>query len=302
MINFVRTKNNRRIPGILLVIFMVLTISTYGNAEVVIEGKLIREKSVQSGEIYKEHILIKNNGTDPAQIKVYQTDYLFSHQGWSHYPEPAGQIERSNANWISFNPSFLVIPPKEKAVVNCILKVPPDNSLTGTYWSMLMIEEIIGDDEANQATNPDSRTAQTTQSPDFKINIQQVMRYGIQLVSNIGDSGIRNIKILDRKLFLAPPKGDKENNKEKREGEYILQLDAKNTGERLLRPLVWVELYDQQGSFAGKYEGGKFIIYPGNSVRYKMNLKNLLPQEYKALVVLDNGDENIWGNQFTLNL
>lgn len=301
MIYFIR--ENIKILGILFMFFIILSISTCGKAEVIIEGKLIREKSVQPGETYKEYISLKNNGINPAQIKIYQTDYLFSHQGWSRYPEPAaGQVERSNANWISFNPSLLVIPPKEKAVVSYILKVPSDNSLKGTYWSMLMIEEIIGDD---------SSTVQTT---DFKVNIQQVMRYGIQLVSNIGDSGIRDLKILDQKLFSVPANDDNnnqkendendnnENNEEKREEEYALQLDIENIGERLLRPIAWVELYDQQGSFVGKYKGGKFIIFPGNSVRYKINLNNLLSQKYKALVILDNGDENIWGSQFTLSL
>jgi hypothetical protein len=206
MIYFIR--ENIKILGILFMFFIILSISTCGKAEVIIEGKLIREKSVQPGETYKEYISLKNNGINPAQIKIYQTDYLFSHQGWSRYPEPAaGQVERSNANWISFNPSLLVIPPKEKAVVSYILKVPSDNSLKGTYWSMLMIEEIIGDDSS------------TVQTADFEVNIQQVMRYGIQMVSNIGDSGIRDLKILDQKLFSVPANDDNNNQKENDEND-----------------------------------------------------------------------------------
>lgn len=299
MIYFIR--NNIKILGTLFVIFIILSMSTCGKAEVIIEGKLIREKSVQPGETYQVYIQIKNNGTRPAQIKIYQTDYLFSYQGWCRYPEPAGQIERSNGNWINFTPSLLVIPPRENSTINCTIHVPSDYSLKGTYWSMLMIEEMIPDDEINHSNTPDPQTTDST------LNIQQIMRYGIQLISNIGDSGTRDLKILDQKLILSPPsENNKDNNEEnlieKREEEYVLQLDIENTGERLLRPLAWVELYDQQGSFIGRYEGGKFIIFPENSVRYKINLKNLLSQEYKALVILDNGDENIWGSQFTLSI
>jgi len=294
MTNFIC--NNKKIIGIIFFIFVIFTISMTTTAEIVIEGKLIREHSTQTGETYREYIQIKNNSSYPTHVKIYQTDYIFSHQGWSRYPEPAGYLERSNANWITFSPSLTIIPPHENATVNCTIKIPSNDSLIGTYWSMLMIEEMIPDDKTNTFISAE------TQVSDHTLALQQIMRYGIQLVSHIGNSGTEIIKILDQRLLSAAPLHPDTKNTEKRVGEYILQLDIENNGERLLRPTAWVDLYDLNGSFMGKFEGGKYIIYPGNSVRYKINLSNLSSQEYKALVVLDNGDENIWGSQFTLSL
>jgi len=41
-------------------------------------------------------------------------------------------------------------------------------------------------------------------------------------------------------------------------------------------------------------------IYPGTSVRHKIDLSSLPGGKYMALVVADNGDEYIFGAQYTL--
>jgi len=299
MINL--TRNHSRIFGFIFLIFILSTISISVAADIVIEGKLIREQSVCPGDTYDGYIQIKNISTTPVQLKIYQTDYLFSHEGWSRYPEPAGQTIRSNANWIYFKPSHIEIPPHEKSTIHYRITVPPEHSLNGTYWSMLMIEEFPVENSQNNVQKSGSK------SPDLVMELQQIMRYGIQIVTNIEDTGTRDLKIINKKLVLKPTSNpnsetSETNKMEKSKKYFVIELDVKNTGERLLRPVAWLELYDLQGSFIGKYEGGKYVIYPDNSVRYKIDLGNLLPQEYKALLILDNGDENIWGNQFTVSL
>jgi len=52
----------------------------------------------------------------------------------------------------------------------------------------------------------------------------------------------------------------------------------------------------------GKIEGGKFRIYPGCSVRHKIDLKDVPKGRYKALIVADNGDENIFGSRWNLEI
>ena len=75
------------------------------------------------------------------------------------------------------------------------------------------------------------------------MGIRQVIRYGIHMVTHIGDTGVRRLEFLKTRLL--------------REGERkILQVDIENIGERLLKSFLWAELYDEEGSHIGRFEGG----------------------------------------------
>ncbi len=281
---------------------MIVFSPFYINANVIIKGKLIREHQISPGEEYRENITLTNRSTIPKEIKIYQTDYIYSHQGISHYPQPAGQTERSNAKWISLNPSFLIIPPNEAATIHCHIQVPSDQSLQGTYWSMLMIEQIQTKSNSEIETNLQTIKSNQKDRDDSQlfIGVQQIMRYGIQIVTNIGDSGEKEITILDQKITSTKDQDDQGTVKEKE--TYILQMDIKNSGERWVHPIAWVEVYDQQGLLINTFSGSKYVIYPGHSVSYQIYL-NLVPhQSYQALVILDNEDDDVWGTQYTLDL
>lgn len=259
-------------------LFFCLMIPHVAEAGVVIVGSLTREREAAVGESYQGVIFVRNPLDEPAEVKIYQTDYLFFSDGTSTYGEP-GKIERSNAKWISFSPHRLVIPPQDKSAVEYTVKVPDDETLVGTYWSMLMVEEI----------SKSSPEASTPEKGRVELGIRQVMRYGIQMLTHIGDTGTRKIKFLDKKLISQ-------------DGKTILQMDIENIGERWLTPTVWVELYNDQGIEVGRFESGKRRIYTSCSVRYKVDLTDVPKGKYKALVVADNGDEYVFGAKYDLGI
>jgi hypothetical protein len=255
----------------LLSCFSILSTTKAG---VSIIGGLSHEKKARPGEIYKGAVLVKNNSTEPEEVKVYQTDYQFFFDGNNNYGPP-GKSERSNANWLSFNPHRLTIPPDDVLTVNYTTKVPDDPNLVGTYWSMLMIEGVPkSSQESSQA-----------EKGKAKIGITQIVRYGIQMITNIGDTGERNLKFLQTKLLREA------------EGRF-LQVDIENTGQRWLRSSLWVELYDESGGYIGKFDGGGKHTYPGTSVRYKVDLTGVPQGAYKALVVADCGGDDIFGANY----
>lgn len=262
---------------ILFLISILFLIANQVEAGVSVTGGLSHEKIVEIGETYQGTILVRNNSDEPQEVKIYQTDYLFFSDGTNIYGEP-GKDVRSNADWINFNPTRLIIPPQETGAVNYTIRIPDNKSLIGTYWSIIMVEGIGKD-------SPEASTA--SEEDKTKMSIRQVMRYGIQIVTHIGDSGIRNLKILDQKFIK-----EKEN--------YLFQLDIENVGERWLRPQVWAELYNQKGSFIGKYISDVLRIFPGTSARYTIGLNDIPSGKYKALLVIDNGDEYVWGLQYNL--
>ena len=255
--------------------FTCLTASV-AQAKVSVIGGLSHEKKAAPGEIYKGSILIKNSDIEPHEIKIYQTDYLFYFDGTSDYNTP-GKSERSNADWLSFSPNWMIIPSESTVTVNYTMTVPADPNLVGTYWSMLMVEEI-------PKSSPESTQAEEVES---QIGITQIVRYGIQMITHIGDSGERKLKFIETKLLRETK-------------SRLLQVDIENTGQRWLRPYLWAELYDDTGRYIGRFENGRKRIYPGTSVRYKVDLSDVPKGIYKALVVADCGGDYVFGAERTL--
>jgi hypothetical protein len=260
----------------LCLLLIALADSSFAGVSVI--GGLTQERVLQPGERYEGKITLQNTGENSWQVTVYKTDYLYYADGRNIYGEP-GKATRSNADWISVSPPRLTIPPNEQASLYYTIEVPQDPSLIGTYWSMIMIE-------------PTSETGPQIledKEKKVKVGIQTKVRYGVQIITNIGDTGARKIQFLDKKLIKA-------------EGQSILQMDIENTGERWLSPTLWVELYAKDGTNSGRLEGEKIRIFPSCSVRHKVDLTDVPKGKYKALVVLDNGDEYVFGAQYDLGI
>jgi hypothetical protein len=245
-------------------------------ADVLVKGGLTHEKEAAIGQSYDGSLELQNNGDKPAEVKVYQTDYFFYADGRVIYGE-AGKLDRSNAHWITFGPKTFVIPPKETVAVRYTVKVPEDSSLAGTYWSMMMVEEV-------PASSPESTLAR----PDrVGMGVRQVFRYGVQFMTHIGQTGTRSIKFLATKL--------------QKEGvtQYLV-LDVENSGQRMLRAEVYAELYDPRGTYMGKFAADALRLYPGTSGRFKIDLSKIPNDTYKTLVVVDCGGTNIFGANLNL--
>lgn len=248
-------------------------------AGISIEGGLTHEKVSQPGQSYQGVITIKNQGDNAQELKIYQTDYHFNHDGATIYGDP-GQNARSNARWIAFSPSRLTIPPRETAVINYTIQVPAEASLAGTYWSMLMIEGI-------PETAPEA--SQNKKPKEFSLGITQVMRYGIQMITHIGDTGTKKITFLKTTVL-------------KEQDARILQVDVQNDGDRMVWPQLWSELYSSAGVSLGRFPGEQYRLFPMTSRRFHIDITKVPPGTYKALVVADCGDDDLFGVSYTLKL
>ncbi|MDQ1329454.1 MAG: hypothetical protein QG641_2744 [Candidatus Poribacteria bacterium] len=258
--------------------FLFLLLPFMAKANITIIGSLAHERNVETDKTYQGVILIRNTEQEPQEVKIYQTDYLFFSDGKNIYGTPAGKDPRSNALWIVFSPSRLTIPAKATYPLSYTIKVPDDKTMKGTFWSMLMIEPIPKN--SPEAVAPEQEKVNTT--------ITQIIRYGFQIITHIGDTGKRELKFVDTQLL-------------KEQEKRILQVDIENVGERQLKPQVWVEIYDKE-TFMGKFEGGITGIYPSASTRYHLDLSGMPEGEYKALVLADCGGDDVFGCTYTLKL
>jgi hypothetical protein len=278
----------------ILFFFLILFFKAgFSSAGISIMGELAQEKALESGEKYEGTINLKNTGQTVCQVNVYQTDYLFYADGTNVYGE-AGAAPRSNASWLSVRPSRLTMlpneiacvyytvqvpEPKQLALVNDPMDVTESPELMGTYWSMVMIEPVpeMGAESIENETGK------------IKMGIQTRIRYGIQIITNIGDTGSRKIEFQNKNLLS-------------RDGKTILQMDMANIGQRWLYPVVWAELFDQEGKNLGRFESNRERIYPGCSVRHTIELTDIPPGKYQALIVADNGDEYVFGAKYNFEI
>ena len=257
----------------------ILFLSCLAFAGISIEGGLTHEKIMNAPGTYQGEIVIRNQDEGPQEMKVYQSDYSFNYEGETFYGDP-GKDSRSNAPWITLSPSRLTIPPKDKATISYTVIVPDDRPLIGTYWSMIMLECLPQDSPESAGAKKEKR---------LSMGITQVMRYALQVVTHIDDTGTRQIKFIQSKVL-------------KEKDARILQVDLENIGERLVRPLLWAELYTADGVSLGRYPGEQFRIYPNTSKRFRIDISKAPAGTLKALVVADCGENDLMGIQYTLKL
>jgi len=264
----------------IILIISVIPFLLFGRISVI--GGLTQNIQMNDGETKSGTITIRNDGVNLEEIKVYLTDYSFSHDGTSEYSE-VGTNTRSIAEYITFNPHKATIPPNSSINVNYTIVVPKntaDMQFTGSLWSVFMVESIPENSPESETFEPDT---------DYKMSIGINLRFAVQIIVNFGETGERKLEFLNAKI-------------QKLEDKRILAVDVKNSGERHFRPNLIVELYDEVGIFIDKFTADKKHIYPNTSVRYLVDLTYVKSGKYKALVIADGGNENLFGINYNIEL
>lgn len=272
----IKTILNSLVTGVALFFFFA---SGTAFAGIHIEGSLYQQKTTEPGAVYSGTIAIRNSGKTPVQAKLYRTDYSFAADGSNQFGAP-GKLPRSNGGWLRLSQEQLTIPAGEVASVQYEVSVPADTTLKGSYWSMIMIEPLSAEESRDEAAikKGQSRTALTT-----------VTRYGVQVASDIGETGTRELHFSNPRLVQG------------KDGKHLF-ADVANTGERSLNPQLSLELRSAQGAAVTKITGGKQRVYPGTSARFQFDLGSVPAGAYRALLTADAGGDDVFGSQFELTV
>ena len=150
------------------------------------EGEATHVRNAQPGDSYRGSIVIRNTGSAVAQVKLYQTDYTFLADGMNSFDAP-GTLARSNAGWIRLNREQITIAPDSVAAVDYEVQLPVDASLAGTYWSVVMVQELPA--------------AEAEGSPRVGVKLGQTLRHAIQIITEMGDSGSSDIAFRNARLL-----------------------------------------------------------------------------------------------------
>jgi hypothetical protein len=269
----------KRKVAILLGILSACVVAGPVSAGIAVVGPLNDQVELEPGGRHQGVITLQNGGTAPEQVKLVQYDYRVSHTGQQYFTD-VGTVERSNAEWISVSPRQFVIPAGETYTIAYTIDVPVDDSLEGTYWSILMIEPVPPE-------SPESR--EYDEEGGARVSISSLLRYAFTFVTTIGDTGTIVPEIVGATLRYA-------------DGEPILDVDIENVGTRILRISIWTELYDSAGAMVGRYDGLPAGLLPLSSLRYTISLAGAEAGSYTGLVVIDCGDNNVFGASFPISI
>ena len=255
---------------------VAVTVTCPAVAQITVQGNLAHDLPAEPGEVITGTVDVRNDTGTEQRARAYLRDYMFYADGTNSYGEP-GQRPRSNASWVQFAPETVTIPPQSTATISYEITVPGSlDSLRGpgSYWSMLMIEAVPPESDG---------------TGDADVGFRQVTRYGVQLATHVGQ---------------APAEVSFDGVSLTRDDEEmpVFQVDVVNTGSRMIRPDVYMRLFNAEGEEFGPFQGVRYRIYPGTSVRQRIPLRDLPPGDYQALFVVDAGDDAVFGGQYELTL
>jgi hypothetical protein len=250
----------------------LLALPATAAAQVSVISSTLEERQAAPGERYTGTVRVRNTSAQPQQARVYQTDYLFLADGRTFYEQP-GTAPRSNAAWVQFNPSQLTLAPGEEAAVAYTVTVPAGGAVRGSYWSVLMVE-----------TAP----PQPARASQRGVGITPSIRYAVQLATHVGQA--------ERRIAFEGAHLAGEN------GRRALEVNVVNTGEQADRLELRVDLFDAEGSPAGRLTSSRGLVYPGTSIHQRFELPALPAGTYRALLVVDTGSDEVFGAEYTLRL
>lgn len=266
-------------PICLFIFCMVSSAAIPAFADISIIGELTHEYSIKPAYKTKGKIVIRNKSLDEkVTVRISPRDYSFNSDGETFYMKP-DSLERSCTGWLNLDSSLVHIPPDSIATVNYTFTVPDDEKLFGTYWCIIIVEPV------STEIKPDINIEE-----DINVAIQEIVRFGVQIVASISNTGKKEIEFLSAGLM-------KDENE-----DVILSVDLLNTGEQWLRADVWVDLYSDDGSVVGRFTGMKKRLFPETSIRQHIKLGVLEPGKYIALIVADDGYEYIVGAEYKLKI
>ena len=259
---------------IALSISLSLSLAVSASAQIAVVGSTVEERVVAPGESYVGSIVVRNLTRQDQPVRIYQTDYRFFADGTSHFDDP-GTTPRSNAKWITPTVRSLLVPPNSEMTVTYAVKVPADDSLSGTYWSAVMVEGAPTEPGRSSGGRP-------------QVGVGAVMRYAVQVASHIKTSGSRKVAFANSKFVTNA------------DSTQAFELEVMNSGERADRPALWIEVYDEQGTLKANARQERGLLYPGTSLKQVFQLGKLAQGTYRAVVFADTGEDAVFASQYTL--
>ncbi len=254
----------------LLCCFLITSSINPLHAQIVLVGDNVEQTMASPGDQYSGSVLIHNESDSALTVRVYQ-DGITALTSFDTGSE-IKTIDRSNADWIKHTSGRVTIQSGEIAEFAYQVVVPlrlTTEPYAGTYWSTLSVDVVaLG---ASEFVRPYSRHRLA------------------EVTTQIEGSGEKEIAINSFKLV-----GERKERK--------LQAVVINTGNVVVEPEIWFELYDVSGAFRERIAGTSKTVFPGGFDRPQIDVSHLKPGIYEAQIIIDAGEDKVFGTSCTLDM
>lgn len=231
-------------------------------------------ETLSPGEKKRIAITLHNDKNHEEQVDLKLVDYGCNSDGEHFYDEPAGIKPCSNANWVLLGQERVILAPNEEREIYYVIEVPDDKKLSGSYWSVLLIEPA------------DSPLVDSEENEGLKLRIK--IRFAHHIICNVGE-GQPKIKILKKEIKEI-------------QGDPYLCLHVINKGNLFFKPEITLSLYDSKGKIENTLKSQPERLYPNNSQCFYINLKDIPEQRrkesFKGFILFDGNGPHLFGDRF----
>jgi hypothetical protein len=242
-------------------------------AQIAVTSSAVMQRAAARGERYEGTLTIRNSSDAPQPARVVQTDYAFTADGRTTFGA-AGTSPRSNARWIRFDPAELVVPPRATASVRYTVTVPDGADLSGTYWSLLIVEQ----------TSAAPPAAGGRAGGDVGLTV--ATRHATQIATHVGTRGAARVEVDSVQATSLVG------------GRRALRFDFFNVGDRSAAVTLKADVYDGAGTLVSRQTKVRGVLYPGSSGRQTFDVGPITPGSYRVIITADAGGDELFGGTF----
>jgi hypothetical protein len=179
--------------------------------------------------------------------------------------------DRSLDKWFTTNVDEKILAPREEYAIYYTIKVPPGTDVTGTYWSILMVEvaDPIKEEQENGFT------------------VESKVRYGVQVIADFG--AYQSPKITFENIEFS-----KDEAKEK-----VIRVKLKNNGIFFSATQLKLELIDENGNKIKTVAADSRKLYPGYCNEFEVVVRDLPKGVFEGILIADNGVD-LFGSNVTI--
>ncbi|SOE22178.1 hypothetical protein SAMN06298216_2628 [Spirosomataceae bacterium TFI 002] len=237
-------------------IFISLLLSFPVRGTIVVSSGLTVIQNIPS-KGYKEGVIIlKNTGNRSESFRCYLNDLTTNCDGEVFYKE-SGENPSSLAPFLTTSVTEATLTPGEEYELVYKVDLSKSDLENGTLWSLLMVEVV----------KPISETV-----TDGGFAVGSKIRYGIQIISNIGNQEDPEMNFTQVKLGK-----DLDQNS-------VLEASLENSGKFIALPKVEIQIFNSKGEKVRDLNVISKKIYPQNCQKFQVPIHDLSEGKYKAVL------------------
>lgn len=254
------------------VIGLLMLFCPWVSAKVMIVNGLTHVHAGQHGQLLRGKIQVKNVGTAAEKILIYPNGLVQTCDEKTDFIPPDRQA-RGIGSWIETNVDETVIRAGETYEILYTITVPPDTALSGSYWTLLMIEgaEPVNKEVANQFT------------------VGSKIRYAVQIIADIGTP--ESSKLNFEKVAFKQTESTRK----------IVRAKLKNLGKFMIVPKLTLEIYSKDGLKIKAFESAYQKVYPFTCKDFEIEISGLTNGKYDAVLVADYG-QDLFGTNLVIDI